>query len=355
MPRKRNIGSKVLWLRIYMALPFAAAALLLGIPYLWKRPVEVRVSVRVTRIDFDIRDDCRLASSLPLSVLSVRNFEDVRFKRGVVETNAGASAGAAPAWRPFRAASELAVVPLDPTAQVTFRDVVLNTFDLPADSHISIKWTADDPRSAQFIVSGPSLKTEVSLSTVAEFSCERCSPPDLAEPGVTFRINSANEQIISLAGRSPLTTAFVTLSSASQPDLGNGYIRIASNVTFVEHRPGSPDLSSSVIGNDGRIAIPEMKQEERVGNREDLRVIPASDFAMRAIAIDNGIRLVLAGKAAQLSVQGRDLIPSWLEWLHARKAWVRYVEDIVLIGSALLSILTRLKIIREEKLSTHVR
>jgi hypothetical protein len=355
MRPRQKLGSKVLRLRIYMALPFVAAALLLAIPYLWKRPVEVRMNVDVTRIDFDIRDDCRLASSVALNALSVRGFDDVYFKRGAIERTTGVPPVGPAAWRPFSAGNDLAVAPLDPTAQVTFRDVVLNTFDLAAGSHISIQRTADDQHSVLFIINGPPLRAEVSLGKVAEFSCEKCSPPELAEAGAKFRISSANEQIISLAGRSPLTTALITLASASQPDLGNGNIPIASNLTFVEHRPGSPRLLSSVIGNDGRIMIPDMNQEEKIGNREELSVVPGSDFAVRTIAIDTGIRLALAGKAEQLSVQGREVIPSWLEWLHARKAWLRYIEDIVLVGTAMLAILTRLKIIREEKLATYVR
>jgi len=45
----------------------------------------------------------------------------------------------------------------------------------------------------------------------------------------------------------------------------------------------------------------------------------------------------------------KNRLPSLLEWLYHREVWVLYLNALVLIGTATLTILKRLKIVRQEE------
>jgi hypothetical protein len=77
------------------------------------------------------------------------------------------------------------------------------------------------------------------------------------------------------------------------------------------------------------------------------------DFQVRSLSFNHGFQISFHGKVGELRAGPKGTIqnhlPSILTWLYHQQAWLLYLNTVVLIGTTIVAILERFKVLRKEK------
>jgi hypothetical protein len=128
-------------------------------------------------------------------------------------------------------------------------------------------------------------------------------------------------------------------------------IDVAGGIDFTQME--GRQRKSTIIGDGGTITFEQLDKEVKVKAGDFVILDKVKNFFIERLRIADGITVTLHGQVGKLAT-GRtqfvkDRRPSILEWLYPRKTWALYLHAVVLIGTTMLAILTRLKFVREEE------
>jgi hypothetical protein len=327
---------------IPLILPFGAAAALLLIPFFIHKRVEVRLDLTVSRLTFTCAEPAgsALLAGITADTLGLRGFKDVSFEIGHLEPSSGQS-------KPAAGADAGGVITGDPDTQITLHNATLDRLRIPAGARLAMMWDRGAPVQLSMSIEGVETSGEVVLDAETRVECERCSGQWAAATTGAFQIQAPREQIVTFRNEARPTGLWISVAK-DQPLLGGEPFPVSDDIRFLTPSSDGRGFVSAVL-SEGRIVIPELSRERKLYPGELLAMRDSTDLRIVSLSVNNGIHVSLSGTAGSLDVgeEGavENILPSLLEWIHARSPWVMYLQDIVLIGTAAIAVLTRLKII----------
>lgn len=327
---------------IPLVLPFAVAAVVLLIPFFLHKSVEIRADVTVGQFSFTCAQPAgtELLAGITADKLGIHGFQEVSFESGHLESSSrtvvpGSSAGAG------------GVITGDSDAQITIHNATLDRLRIPAGARVTMQWGRDSPAQLAVDIDGAESSGEVVLGPETPVECEGCSGVWPSPATGVFRIHALREQIAAFRNEARPTGFSLTVAK-DQPLLGGEPLLVRDDIDFLAPSSDGRSFVSAIL-SEGRILIPELSRERKLYPGELLVIRDATDLRVVSLSVDNGIHASISGTAGSLKV-GEDgdmdnILPSWLEWIHARSPWVVYAQDLVLIGTAAIAVMTRLNII----------
>jgi hypothetical protein len=333
--------------RALLMAPFLIVAVLLAAPAFVPKSVPIDVDVTVSQIEFDTADTtiAGLFGQTFSSSVIFAGFDSVSFSTGEVRLVNPPPGLSSSLLRRFDS------LPND--AQIEFNEVTLDQFGSSGSNHVRISATPVAPSHLTAIFLSPAATITFAIGESAPFSCRFCRPPsDGPMRNFSGAIAAERPQLVQIASKQgPLSVAF---DCASGTSLLQADIPLTGSVKFTRPSEANPRPISTVIA-EGKIEVPGFSSRDRKIQPGDFVTIAAAEgFRITSMRVDRGLKVRLSGTPAFIKI-GKDsehmesLEPSWLEWIHGRSPLLPFAEDVVLIGSAALAVLTRLKIIAEKK------
>lgn len=356
--QRDRISHQLRTFRLLLILPFAATAIVLAPLAILKKGSEVEVSLKVSRASFVIGElgTTGLFNSVRTSSLSLLNFDKLGLGPGVLEiaTATDPNTGAPSAWHGIGSSAETLIVSRDDFATVTLEDVTLNQLDIKPGSFTTLSSVEGEPNSLKLRVDGAKTTGRIAAGRTLHLSCNYCEVSGLPArydfDSKLVRFTSEREHVMTFSGRSEATTVALELPPGTMLAEQNIYLERDVDFTQLEGR----SRTSTIIGEGGKITFEELKKEEiKIGAGDFVILDDLEDFFIKTLHIDNGINITLHGRVGKLATGPsgfvKNRLPSLLKWLYARETWALYLNALVLIGTAALAILKRLKIVRGEE------
>jgi hypothetical protein len=225
-----------------------------------------------------------------------------------------------------RAPHELTVVDCQPEAGEDARCFFENAkteLDLSDLDSLRIDWTAANPRAVRLLL--------------------RRRQPSAQPWGI---VRDGNSVIKLASGKERLILIIAPPPSATLAPMSEVLdLREGSSLQFVDDQG-----RSAVVGRGStlRIAATDRTDSIRVG--DDLRVEALHDARIAGLTVaDDGLHVEIDGEANTLLVRGKNRKPYWLEIVRRNETVETYVSTVVLIGTVIVTILTRLRLVRMAK------
>ncbi|MFQ5880904.1 MAG: hypothetical protein ACE5I9_00340 [Candidatus Methylomirabilales bacterium] len=346
--------------RLLLILPFAVTAILVAPLGILKKASEVEVSLKVSQLSFVIGEQGNgLFNGLPTASLSLLSFQKVDLGPAVLEiaTAIDPNSDTPTNWRQIGRRTESRIISRDHFASVTFQDVSLNQLSIPPGSVTTLSWLDSESNFLKLRVDGGEATGRIAAGRKLRLSCNACEvsglPPGYDLNSKFLRFTAHRRHVMTFRGRREGTTLAVELPPGMKLVEQNVYIKGDVDFTQLE---GARRIST-VIGEEGKITFKELGNEEVKVSAGDFVILnDLQDFFLKTLHVEDGINIVLHGRAGKLATgpQGfvKDRLPSLLEFLYAGQIWGRwalYLNAVVLIGTTILAILKRLRILREEE------
>ena len=340
-------------LRILMILPFAVTALILTPLHFLKKSAEVEIDLKVSQVSFDIGEPGATGwfNSIRTRSLTLLSFKRIESIPGGLEIATGPNDEIPQGWQPIAAQPLIKIVPENDFASITLQNVKLNSLDIQPDSFVTLSAMPNASNSFKLGIAGAEAAGRIVAGKTLLFSCNYCKvdglPADQDLNSKYLRIKGQRERVLSFWGRSESTT--VALEPHPEAALVEHNIRIKGNVDFT--RLVEKKRESTIIGDEGKISFSQLDKKLAVRSDEFVILDELDNFSIKTFHINNGIDIVFHGRVGRLATGTagfvKDRLPSYLQWLYARESWLLYLTALASIGTSLLAILKRLKILNE--------
>jgi hypothetical protein len=341
--------------RLFLILPFAATAILLAPLALLKTSAEVEVTLKVGQLSFVPGElsGRGLLTSVRVGSLRLLGFREIDLGAGLLEIGIAADPLSDPPreWRRLASGPRVLLAPTTDLAAVTLRNVTLNQLAIANPPPLVMLASVEqEPSSLKLRIGGPATG-EVTAGRVLTLICDYCHVAGTsnrdAPDSAWLRFTAERDHAVRFVGGSHATTLALELAPGNR--FVDQNISLGRRVDFTRLEGGA--RVSTVLDDRGKIALPEFRREVPVGAGEFVILDGLKKSSIKALELDNGIRVVLHGRAGSLATGPaqlvRDRLPSLLEWLYARQTWTLYLNAVILIGTSALAILQRLQLVRE--------
>jgi len=167
------------------------------------------------------------------------------------------------------------------------------------------------------------------------------APDDSADESLEAVLASDDHHEIGFLGAADGSTLAFELPPATQ--IVKQDVAVAGDLRFLS---GSlPDVTSSVIGDNGVITLVGLERDIVVSEGEFVSLGKAERLLLRTLELEDGLALTLHGRVGSLSTGSagfvQDRLPSVLGWLYARAGWLFYLLAGGLIATTALAFVRR--------------
>jgi hypothetical protein len=333
--------------------PFAVAAVVL-FPSLLRRKSEFRLVVRANRVTFTIGETQSrgIFNSIPLAGLSVAGPA-----HAIVHDLRAIESATAPADLTSRTTVEIARIIAPKGDALTFSGVRLHTLPLRQGRQITLLWDESEPRRVNLMLAGkPSIDdtTLIEMKQSVPVACDNCML-EISGHGVPLgtpaTLTFASRRLAEVKAIDDADVGLSLWVDGNQK-LSDGDIALedGSSVDFTQL--DDKLLTSSITGNNNSLSFPELERSLPPIKDGDFAMLAGlSDAIIRRVVVDDGISLVITGRIGSGLRTGTTLTslapatPTWAEFLVFGRGWSAYCGLVGMVGTAILSILTRLKIV----------
>lgn len=206
------------------------------------------------------------------------------------------------------------------SAAVTHRNATLRALDLPAGSLVRVEWFRQSPDGVRLFVD----RGEKGKGDMGSVQVEHRVVPLAGENG---------RLALSLDPVKPKTL---------QPEMKIP-IQDRTAIEFADKQ------GSAIAGFDGTVQLREVDRKATFLQGEAVEIGDLTGTQIAELRVEkDGLHVQIAGEAGVLKVRGEDLRHSLVEYLVARKNWGAYFSTVTLVGTTLLAILSRLKLVKLE-------
>ena len=336
---------------------FAATAVLLAPAAVLKKRSEIEVSLKVNRMSFAIGElgSAGLFNALATRSLTLLNVDHIELGDGVLElmTPENAPTRDGERWRHIMTNPGIVLTLNSEFARMTLQGVTLNQLSGTPGSILTLSWLEDEPHSLILRIDGMEVTGSIAAARTLRLSCDYCQIRDAAIrhdlEGQRLRFTSTRDHVVAFRSKDRAPTMAFDLSPGTP--LVERDISIAGGVDFT--RTEGRSRTSTIIGEAGKITFDELRREVKVGAGDFVILENLKHFFVKTLSVDDGIRVILHGSVGALSTGPagfvRSRLPSWLEWLYAREAWVLYFQALVLVATTAVAVLKRLKVVSGEE------
>ncbi len=339
--------------RVLLILPFVVTALLLAPVALIGKSVTIEGNLTVSQVSFVVGAvPPDVFSGVTTTAFTLHGMDKVRLGNGRLETveTRDPHSGDPLTWRSIGPVESAVLVPADSTTtSVTLRNATLHDLHISPTSRLTLLWLEDEPRLLRLRFDDHAVAGRVGVPAILQFSCGQCRVTHSAgreEGSAEWRFVSDQAQVVDFQGLPDGAT--LGLELAEQTSLSGVSIPRAEGLDFT--RLHGTIQESTIIG-DGKITIKDIQQDVTIGPRDFVVLKPVPPFRVRSLSLNNGIQLSFSGEVSALRTgateAGRNHLPSWLNWFyHQQQTWLLYLNAVILIGTTLVVILERLKVLR---------
>ena len=344
--------------RLLLILPFAATAVLLAPLGILRKSAEVDITLKVSRVSFKMGEQgSGLFRGLTTSALSLVSYQEVNLGLGILEnaTTIDPKSSTPSTWRQIGKRGETRIVSKDHFSSVTLQDVSINHLAIPPGSVATLSWLESEPNFLKLRVDGEGTAGTIVAGRQLLLSCSACAASGVSSDGdfgsKFLRFATDRRHVVSFRGRPEGITVAFELRPGMK--LVEQNVSIDGDVDFTQlegrHRV------STVISGEGKITFEELGSKEvKIAAGDFLVVKDVKDFFLKTLQVEDGISIVLHGRAGRVHSGPpgfvKDRLPTILEFLYASETWAQwalYLNAVILIGTTSLAILKRLKILRE--------
>lgn len=346
-PDRRRLRNR----RILLILPFAVTAILLAPLHFLKKSTEVEINLTVSGVSFVIGEPSSAGFLNPIMTRSItlQSFQRIEPIHGLIEIATNYNANAPSGWLPLARQAKIQIAPRSEFASITLNNVMLNSLDIQPDSFMTLSSVQNESNSLKLDIHGAGAGGRIIAGKTLLLSCNYCEvsglPDEYDFDSKFLRLSSEREHEISFWGQSETTT--VAIEPLPNRTLEEHSIHIKGRVDFT--RLEGPSRMSTIIGKGGKITFTELEKKLPVGSEDYVILNDFENFFIKKLHIENGINLIFYGRVGKLATgpEGyvKNRLPSYLEWLYAREAWLLYLSALVSIGTPALAAFKRLKII----------
>jgi len=352
--------------RRLLLLPWLAAALVIAPLTVMPKSAEVEVRLTVDRLSFRVGEPGAEAflTAIPTESLTLQSFEWVDLGDGELRAaTAFDDQGMPTEWTdPERRAYRLDS--LEPEwSSVTFETprpdpgsgaasgsgVTLNQLDLTPDTLVTLAWDSEAPNDLQVRAVRHQVSGRIGAPPALSLRCDSCrvEPPpegesaDSGDDSLVLAMRSDDHHEIGFLGAADGSTLAFELPPGTQ--IVKQDVAVAGDLRFLGGR--LPDVTSSVIGEDGAITLVELDRDIPVSEGEFVHLGDAERLLLRTLELDNGLVLSLHGRVGSLSTGSagfvRNRLPSVFGWLYARAGWLLYLLLGGLVATTTLAFMRR--------------
>jgi len=230
-----------------------------------------------------------------------------------------------------------------PDGEIRFRNVKFQSLPFPDGTKLRIEWYPQSPTGARMVVQYGNTPpgAVVFLDDQSSASTRSCAPGSKVLGNATIYPRPGEPLIVNVTPVSPDPKETVELAFDQSKKLFLG----DHGLTF-----RLPD-QSAITGSDGYVQILNADRKEPVRPEQELRIdaLSAGTYVTDLRITKTGIAITIDGHAAVLSLDGRDLRPSPAEYLRAQKILSAWLTTAILVGSAGLTIASRIKLVKLDR------
>jgi hypothetical protein len=229
-----------------------------------------------------------------------------------------------------------------PDGEIRFRNVKFQSLPLPDGTKLRVEWYPQAPTGARMVARYGDTPPEavVFLDDQSSASARSCI---VGGKGALL----GNAQIYPKPGE-PLIVNVVPVSSDPKEAVELAFDQ--SKKLFLGNRGLNfrlPD-QSAITGSDGYLEILNADRKEPLRPEQELRIdaLAGGTYVPDLRITKTGIAITIDGSASVLSLDGRDVRPSPAEYLRAQKILSAWLTTAILVGSAGLTIASRIKLVK---------
>ncbi len=342
--------------------------LLYGIPFLilfpytrWRPHAELQATVRTQAVDFTV-GTYRKAGPF------VGGCVDIGF-----ESFGNVKLPGAPRWKLLEGKSGGGNARGLWGGTVRFRHVDFRSLLLPRGTHVRMLWYEPSPLGVEMRVTyaakPPAAAAEVFVnakstvefhsSSVAEDGAPQNGWIEVPGDGLGMASVYPKEDLYLPVSVTPCAVAAVKAAAGAADPLKGAEKAVAlppaeaialspgSRITFL-----TDDGESAIVGVNNAVQIRNAERKETVlrgqrleiGGLENRSERDASQIGLQIVK--DGIAANILGRAGVLRIDGEDARPSLAEYLRARRVLSTWLTTTILVGSALLTIASRIKLVK---------
>jgi hypothetical protein len=301
----------------------ATYVLVYGIPLVllfpggWFRPdAEFQATVKAQAVDFTLDQYGEAGLFLgPMADISFDNIDHVEIPGGPVRSLAG--------------------------GRIRFRGVTFNSLLLPRGTGVRIEWYERSPTGVRMVVRYGQPLTAAAASVFLDKGSR------VESTSGTIDVSDAETGVSAVYAR-PDTRMAISLTPVDRP---RGPKLIEQDLPLLAQSPVrfTTEDRSSIVGNDAVVQVVNADRKDPVFQRQRLEIGGLRGGAvLTTLAVDNGIDVAVRGAAGTLRLEGRDLRPSPAEYLRAQKVLSTWITTSLLIGTAVLTVASRTRLIKLE-------
>ena len=238
--------------------------------------------------------------------------------------------------------------------KVRFRNVALQSLFLPTGTAVRLEWYDQSPTGIRMVVrykSAPAVEAAsvfLDGKSVVEFRSSILSESGAPESGM-INVSSADVGAARIYPAEDLRLAISVTPRPQEPGKATT-LPVESDPLPLHEGSAIKFLTndqSSILGFDNALQVSNAERKETVFQGQRLEIAKLRERGeVVALQIDKGIVIKIQARAGTLDVDGRDARPSLSEWLRANKILSTWLATAILVGSAGLTVASRIKLVK---------
>lgn len=259
------------------------------------------------------------------------------------------------AWRRLNTARPEADIDGLTGGTVTFRGVRFQSLVLPPGTNVRVEWFAASPTGVRLLVrySTPPVDEAATVfvgkRSVLQFSGARVTGEAVAAGEVDVGRPNAGLARVYLSPDGLLSISITP--RPAMPPTGPGQLPAESNLRLLAGSAVSfenDDGGSAIFGDGNFLEVFNADRRSPVRASQTLQMADLAPGTMMTLSVADGLAVAVRGVAGTLVLDEDDGRPSPAEYLRAQKVLATWITTSLLIGTAALTVASRIKLVKLE-------